>query len=814
MARAPLHSTVHGRGQAARGTRPTRGARSFLPLLVLLSLTACCGASVADRAADPAADSAAIDPERLARIDEAVEAAIADGDLPGAVVLVWSQGRTAYHKAFGRRAVEPESEPMTVDTIFDLASLTKVVATTTAVMMLVEEGRVRLRAPVAEHLPGFERHGKERITVGQLLTHVSGLRPDLDLEQEFEGRGTALERTYDERPVAAPGEQFVYSDLNFMLLGEIVARVSGMPLDLFAAQRIFEPLGMGETMFRPSAELAGRIAPTEACVGLEWPCRGGAADAVMLRGAVHDPTARRMRGVAGHAGLFSTAADLARFGEMLLGGGARDGARILAPLTVARMTSPATPAGMRDVRGLGWDIDSRYSANRGDLFPVGSFGHTGFTGTSIWLDPASRTFVVFLSNRVHPDGGGRVVALRGRVATLAAAAVMDRPVGQMPPRTNHRGPRVDTGIDMLREEQFARLRGARVALLTNRSGLARDGARTIDLLQAAPEVEVAVLLSPEHGLGADAEGSVADARDPLTGLPIHSLYGETRRPTTRMLERVDTVVVDLQDAGARFYTYAATLAYVLEAAAERGVRVVVLDRPNPIGGAAVEGPLLDADQTGFTGYLPMPVRHGMTLGELARLFNAEREIGVELEVVPLRGWRRDLWFDETGLTWVNPSPNLRSVTQAALYPGIGAIEGANLSVGRGTDTPFERLGAPWVDGAALAERLNARRLPGVRAYPVTFIPAAGPYAGELCRGIHLIVTDRDALRPVRLGVEIAAALHQRHAGRFEIDRTLRLLGSRETLRRIKDGDDPAAVAASWAAGEQAWRARRAPYLLY
>ena len=814
MARAPLHSTVHGRGQAARDTRPTRGARSFLPLLVLLSLTACCGASVADRAADPAAEFAAIDPERLARIDEAVEAAIADGDLPGAVVLVWSRGRTAYHKAFGRRAVEPASEPMTVDTIFDLASLTKVVATTTAVMMLVEEGRVRLRAPVAEYLPGFERHGKERITVGQLLAHVSGLRPDLDLEQGFTGHATALERTYDERPVAAPGERFVYSDLNFMLLGEIVARVGGLPLDVFAAQRIFEPLGMGDTMFRPLAELVGRIAPTEACVGLEWPCRGDAADAVMLRGAVHDPTARRMGGVAGHAGLFSTAADLARFGEMLLGGGARDGVRILAPLTIGRMTSAATPAGMRDVRGLGWDIDSRYSANRGDLFPVGSFGHTGFTGTSIWLDPASRTFVVFLSNRVHPDGGGRVVALRGRVATLAAAAVMDRPAGQMPVRGDSRSPRVYTGIDLLREEQFARLRGARVALLTNRSGLARDGVRTIDLLHAAPDVELAVLLSPEHGLGADAEGSVADARDPLTSLPIHSLYGETRRPTARMLERVDAVVVDLQDAGARFYTYAATLAYVLEAAAERGVRVVVLDRPNPIGGAAVEGPLLDADQTGFTGYLPMPVRHGMTLGELARLFNAEREIGVELEVVPLRGWRRDLWFDETGLTWVNPSPNLRSVTQAALYPGIGAIEGANLSVGRGTDTPFERLGAPWVDGAALAERLNARRLPGVRAYPVTFIPAAGPYAGELCRGIHLIVTDRDALRPVRLGVEIAAALYQRHGERFEIDRTLRLLGSRETLQRIKDGDDPAAVAASWAAGEQAWRARRAPYLLY
>ena len=412
------------RGPAGRRACPPPRPRPFLPLLLLLSLAAGCGGPVAAPAVDGGAGAGAVDPDRLARIDAAVQAAIAAGDLPGAVVLVRSHGRTAYLKAFGRRAVQPVSEPMTVDTIFDLASLTKVVATATAVMMLVEEGRVRLRAPVAEYLPGFERYGKERITVEQLLTHVSGLRPDLDLDEEFTGYAIALERTFDERPVAGPGEQFIYSDLNFMLLGEIVARVSGLPLDQFAARRIFEPLGMGETMFRPPAELAGRIAPTESCVGLEWPCRGGADGAVMLRGAVHDPTARRMRGVAGHAGLFSTAADLARFGEMLLAGGVRESARILAPLTVARMTSPATPAGMRDVRGLGWDIDSRYSANRGDLFAAGSFGHTGFTGTSIWVDPSSRTFVVFLSNRVHPAGGGRVAALRGRVATLAAAAVM------------------------------------------------------------------------------------------------------------------------------------------------------------------------------------------------------------------------------------------------------------------------------------------------------------------------------------------------------------------------------------------------------
>ena len=783
-------------------------------LLALLCLAGGCSAPVADDPAVPRDDTLAIDFERLGRIDGAVEAAVADGDLPGAVVLVWSRGRTAYLKAFGRRAVEPESEPMTVATIFDLASLTKVVATTTAVMMLVEEGRVRLRAPVAEYLPDFARHGKERITVQQLLSHVSGLRPDLDLEQEFDGRAVALERTYDERPVAAPGERFIYSDLNFMLLGEIVEHVSGLPLDRFAAERIFEPLGMHETMFRPPVELAGRIAPTEACARLEWPCRGDTAGAAMLRGMVHDPTARRMGGVAGHAGLFSTAADLGRFGRMLLGNGALDGVRVLAPLTVARMTAPATPAGMRDVRGLGWDIDSPYSANRGALFPVGSFGHTGFTGTSIWIDPSSRTFVVFLSNRVHPDGGGRVVALRGRVATLAAAAVMDRPAGASDAVGESGVSHVETGIDVLRAEGFAQLRGARVALLTNRTGLARDGARTIDLLHESPDVELELLLSPEHGLGGDADGPVADARDAATGLPIYSLYGDTRRPRGGTLGGVDTVVVDLQDAGARFYMYAATMANVMEAAAERAIRVVVLDRPNPITGAAVEGPLLDENQTGFTGYLPLPVRHGMTLGELARLFNAEREIGAQLDVVPLRGWRRDLWFDQTGITWVDPSPNLRTVTQAALYPGIGTLEGANLSVGRGTDTPFERIGAPWLDGPALAERLNARRLPGVRAYPVTFTPAAGPYAGQACSGIHLIVTDRDALRPVRLGVEIAAALHERHGAQFEIDRTLRLLGSLETLQRIRDGEDPAAIAAGWAPAEQAWRARRAPYLLY
>ena len=381
-------------------------------------------AQAATRAAVQArADSApAVDSTRLARIEVVVREAIAAGELPGAVVLVAHRGRTVFRQAFGLRAVRPVREPMTVDTIFDLASLTKAIATAPSVMVLVEEGAIRLRDRVARYLPGFERHGKDAVTIEHLLTHVSGLRPDLPLEEEFQGTGEALRRVFDERLEAPPGEAFIYSDLNFVLLGEIVRRVSKMPLDVFATERLFNPLGMRDTSFRPDADRTARIAPTEACTPLGWPC--GGPEAVMLRGTVHDPTARRMGGVAGHAGLFGTAGDLARFGVLLLAGGrAPSGAALLSPLTVARMTRPSTPAGLPDVRGLGWDIDSRYSSNRGDLFARGSYGHTGFTGTSIWIDPQTETVVVFLSSRVHPDGGGNVVRLRGLVATLAAAAV-------------------------------------------------------------------------------------------------------------------------------------------------------------------------------------------------------------------------------------------------------------------------------------------------------------------------------------------------------------------------------------------------------
>jgi uncharacterized protein YbbC (DUF1343 family) len=771
--------------------------------------------------------AAGFDRARLDGIDRVVADAIADHKLPGAVVVVGRGDTVVMRKAYGDRAVVPTREAMTLDTIFDLASLTKVVATTPAVMMLVEQGRIRLTDPVASFIPEFGKYGKERITIRDLLTHTSGLRPDLDLGDPWTGYDTAIKLAAEETPTAPPGRRFVYSDINFELLAEVVARVSKQPFDLFVREHILAPLGMRETMFKPAASLLPRIAPTEPCRPPGDACPG--ADGVMLRGVVHDPTSRRMGGVAGHAGLFSTAADLTIYCRMLLGSGAVGTTRVLSPLTVARMTSPASAPGDPNVRGLGWDLDSSYSANRGELLPIGSFGHTGFTGTSIWIDPVTRVFVVFLSSRLHPDGTGDVTPLRARVATIVASALTNvepavtrqaafgRQVfeSQIPSVPAAPSAPVQSGIDVLRASGFAQLAGLRVGLLTNHTGRARDGAATIDLLAAASGVKLVSLFSPEHGIRGILDAAVPSTTDDRTGLPIHSLYGASSRPAPDMLNGLDAVVVDLQDIGTRFYTYMTTMAYVMEEAAKQRIKVFVLDRPNPIGGVQIEGPALDAAAASFVGYFPaMPIRHSLTMGELAKLFNAERKIGADLTVVAIKNWRRDAWFDETGLGWVNPSPNMRNLYEATLYPGIGAFESANISVGRGTDTPFEQVGAPWIDGAQLSDALNARQIPGVRFYPVRFTPTASQFSGTECQGVFIVVTDRNALRPVRVGVEIASALVKLFPGKFQVDQAARLFGSADSIARIKSGEDPAQVVASWSGAESRWRLLRAKYLLY
>jgi uncharacterized protein YbbC (DUF1343 family)/CubicO group peptidase (beta-lactamase class C family) len=766
----------------------------------------------------------------FAGIDRVVAEAMAAGRTPGAVVLVGRGDEVVFEKAYGRRAVVPAPEQMTLDTIFDLASLTKVVATTTAVMQLVEQGRIRLSDSASTYVPGFERYGKGDITIRHLLTHVSGLRPDVDLHP-WEGYDTAIALAVEEVPTSEPGERFVYSDINFFLLGHIVSRVSGMPLAEYVRRHIFEPLRMVDTGFNPPAEKRPRIAPTERCdMNAPYPCN--TPNAPHLRGMVHDPTARRMGGVAGHAGLFGTARDLSRFVRMLLGGGQVEGVRILAPATVARMTRPSTPAEMTSVRGLGWDIDTTYSSNRGELFPIGSFGHTGFTGTSIWVDPSSEAYVIFLSSRLHPDGKGDVTPLRARVATLAAAALSiaaapgasataSAPDAGSAARDSgdRSAPRPPTpvlaGIDVLVRDGFTLLKGKRVGLVTNHTGRTVTGDSTIDLIHKAPGVQLVALFSPEHGIRGILDDAVASSRDERTGLPIHSLYGETRRPTDAMLTGIDTLVVDLQDIGARFYTYAATVGYLLEEAVRRRIAVVVLDRPNPINGWQIEGPAADQEFVGFNAYLAsMPIRHALTLGELAKLFNEEQKIGAALTVVPMENWKRDYWFDETGLTWINPSPNMRNLNQAALYPGIGAIEYSNISVGRGTDQPFEQIGAPWIDGRALAAALNERGLPGIRFYPTLFTPTASKFAKQPCQGVFMVITNRAALQPVRVGLEVAAALWKLHGEAYRMENTDRLVGSRRVLERVRSGEDPALVAASWLADEARWRLLRAKYLLY
>jgi uncharacterized protein YbbC (DUF1343 family)/CubicO group peptidase (beta-lactamase class C family) len=762
----------------------------------------------------PKPEAPEIDARRFANIDRVARREIAAGHVPGAVILVGYRGKTVYRKAFGNRALEPRALPMKVDTIFDLASLTKVVATTTAIMELVDRGLISLDKPAAAYWPAFAANGKGAITIRQLLTHTSGLRPGMPSRPHWSDYDEAMVAIAMDHPVYTPGTQFRYSDVNFITLGEIVHRVSHLPLNLYCKREVFGPLGMKDTEFLPSPALKSRIAPTDyQGRGLRW-------------GQVSDPTSYRMGGVAGHAGVFSTADDLARLAQMLVHGGDLDGTRILSPQTVALMTRAQPLPGISTQRGLGWDIRSPYSRVFNAAFPKGSFGHTGYTGTAIWIDPRSQTFMIILTSRLHPNGHGNVKPLRAKTAAAVAA---DVPMG--PPAVSARhdpgpdpapagygaadGPdRVRPGIDVLAAAKFAPLAGKNIGVITNHTGIDASGRSTLSLLLKAPGVKVRAIFSPEHGLSGTLDEKVASGRDSATGLPIYSLYGKTMRPTPRMLQGLDALVYDIQDVGARFYTYITTMAYAMEAAAGAGLDFYVLDRPDPITASLVQGPVLDPDLKSFIGYFPLPVRYGMTAGEMAQLFNRERAIGVKLHVVRMEGYRRQLWFDQTGLRWVNPSPNLRNLTQAILYPGVGMIESANLSVGRGTPTPFEIIGAPWISADRLARYLNRRCLPGVAFEPVTFTPGERPYARKCCEGVRIKVTDRAALNVPALGVELAAALYRLYPGKFQLGETLSMIGSRQVIQAIKNGEDPNAIQRRWQPRLEAFRRLRAKYLLY
>lgn len=781
---------------------------------------------------------------QFASVDAAIETAIAEHQLPGGVLWVErgqtilsskgsNEGQVVYHRAYGHRALLPRPEAATDDTIYDAASLTKVIATTTAVMQLVEQGKIDVEAPVARYLPAFAQNGKGQVTIRNLLTHMSGLRPDLSLVPAWSGYSTGIALAMKEKLNSVPGSTFVYSDINFIVLGEVVRVVSGEPLDVYTARHVFGPLRMTDTGFHPAAALVPRIAPTER-TGTGYPdglrrgtdyAEGDGAE--FLRGVVHDPTARSMGGVAGHAGLFTTVADLARFCRMLLGGGELDGVRVLRPETVALMTSVQNEGS--DRRGLGWDVDSRYSSLRGRWFPAGkSYGHTGFTGTSVWIDPTSNTFWIFLSNRVHPDGKGDVVPLRRTLGTRIAETL-----------GRDRGA-IFQGIDVLERDGFAPLRGLRVGLITNQSGRDREGHSTIDLLYAAKDVKLVALFSPEHGIRGSADEHTHDSVDAKTHLPVYSLYGagpprqpgqsaadhdaavmRARAPRPDLLRGLDALVVDLQDVGTRFYTYPATVGIALEAAGAAGKKVFVLDRVDPIG-RAVEGPVRTSPPN-FVGYHPVPVRYAMTLGELAGMINVERGYHANLSVIRCEHWTHRMWLDETGLPWIDPSPAILRLATASLYPGVCLVEGTSLSVGRGTLHPFEQVGAPYVDGPQFAAALNAFGLPGIRFEPVRFTPnpalypgpaSALKHSGRECGGVRVIVIDRDRAAVVDAGMAIALTAQKLYPHDFSADRMETLVGDEATVAALRAGRSLAEIKALWQPGLNAFAARRRSFLLY
>jgi len=896
-------------------------------------------------------------------VSAAIDAAIEQKKLPGAVVAIGHNGKVVFEQAYGVRKLAGEpgldgkpspAEPMTVDTIFDMASLTKCLVTATAVMQLYEQHKLGLDDPVVKYLPEFGVNGKEHVTIRELLTHYSGLPPDVDLKDAWglaapdkaEGIRRAMNTTLDN----VPGTKFVYSDVNFITLGAIVEKLSGETLDAYAQQHTFGPLGMTHTRYLPLTDACGlaRFVPPYPfhrnyladpaalveCISppgqpMGWNAESwipniaptehddqGTAETNpdfdhLLRGTVHDPTTRRMGGVAGHAGVFSDAHDISLFAQALLDKLLHNtGPFPLEQSTLKLMTSPAEPGASlvdlnyrefqclalqstipakltnspcpsmlsepmtypsvtgHNVRGLGWDIDSSYSRPRGEIFRIGSFGHTGFTGTSLWIDPSSDSYVILLANSVHPRGNPTISPLRGEVATAAAkalgigAAITEVP---LPPNTSVCSvaalsicpPKVLTGIDVLERSKFEALTGIaakhggrlRLGLLTNQTGVDAEGRRTIDILRGADNgIQLVRLFSPEHGLFGEKDSTTIDQEtDTASGLKVVSLYGAKdadKRPKPEDLKDLDAVVVDLQDAGVRFYTYETVVGYFLEASACEAARghdlnIVVLDRPDPIAGVAVEGPVSDMAAS-YIDYMPEPVRGGMTLGELAQYMRAEHpgvcgdapaDARAHLTVVRMLGWRRGEFFDQTGVKWVNPSPNLRSMEEEVLYPGLGILDYTNVSVGRGTAMPFEIFGAgsspatkdspaesAWFDGKAVAAYLTARRIPGVRFEATRFAVAEDashyPYHGQTIEGVRLTVTDRAALDSPELGIEVLSALHHLYPAQFKLDKAAGLVANAETMAALERGDDPKAIAAGWAAGLDAFKARRAKYLLY
>jgi uncharacterized protein YbbC (DUF1343 family)/CubicO group peptidase (beta-lactamase class C family) len=679
------------------------------------------------------------------RIDlqSALEQAVRASGAPGAVAWVGNAEGCLFRGATGLRQRAPEALPATLDTVYDLASLTKVIATTTAAMLLWEEGRLDLDAPLTTWLPYPELGA---FTPRQLLTHTTGLPAGRPLHQEVQSWDAALGRIADTPSDWRPGTRRRYSDLGFILLGKVVEKAAGQPFELFCRRRIFGPLNMQRTGFTPLPVLQVQCAATELCA---WRGR-------TLLGEVHDENAWAMGGISGHAGLFAPAEDVARFCE-----GMRDG-RILRHETMAEMLK-LTHVPSYPWQALGWKVDPWRDGSEGYLPFRTAFGHTGWTGTSLWVDFDSGLYAILLSNTCHPSRAKRDNRTLRRVFHTAVHAAY------CPTKSN-----AHTGLDRLVWDEFKPLRGKRVAVLTHHAAVDQLGRPLLEVLALAPEVNVTRVYSPEHGLRGQAEAG-AKVKSEAGATPVISLYGDRKRPSRDELRGVDVFVVDLQDVGARFYTYIATMKECMAACAEARVPMIVLDRPNPLGNAIVEGPLPVRTES-LVCAADVPTRHGMTIGEIALLFwRAEfSRGGFDVRLLAIDGWPNDLRAEALPQRWTPPSPNIPTAETALLYSGMCFFEGVNLNEGRGTDTPFHVIGAPWLDAQGVLAAIPAACTVGCTLEAITYTPrviegkASNPrYKGERCVGIRVQVTDAEQIRPFTLAVGLLLAIQARHQGTLE-----------------------------------------------
>lgn len=674
-------------------------------------------------------------------VDRVIEKAISEGETPGAVLLVSRRGEVVYHRAYGEKRT---GEKLDLDALFDAASLTKPLATALSVLILAQEAKVDLDAPITDYL---SLKINQEPTVRQLLTHHGGLPPGVPVEGFPENLDSVDFQT-------EPGLEFIYSDVGFLWLGKVVEKQSGMTLDEFFKRRIAEPLKLSASGFKPDSPSA---VPT---YGVD-------------PGTVHDPRARKLGGVAGHAGLFVTALDVHRLLKGL--------PTLLNDQSLDLFLEPQEGG-----RTLGLDAETRYSAPRGDRFsPRTSAGHTGFTGTSFWYDRPGDVQVVLLTSRLSPDNQGNVVPLRREVSTLVAAELL--------------GAQVKTGLDRLIESDFEPLKGKKVGWVLNHTSRDRFGRHILQRLPDKPLFDLKALFTPEHGLEGVRDEKIEHGFHSELGVPVYSLYGETRRPKREWFEELDVLVLDLQDVGVRYYTYISTLRYCLELAKETGTAVLVLDRPNPLGGVVIDGHR--ATRFDFISCDSLPLVHGMTMGEVGRFLN--REIGADLQVERMEGWRREMRWEETGLPFLSPSPNLAELEAVDLYPVLGQLEWLELSVGRGTRSPFRVIGAPYIrDPLALAQEFQREIDAPLIFRPRVFIPESSKYEGEVCGGVEVEAVG-PLETPARTGLAMARVLANRYPGHFRWSDMARHLGTDDVPALLQREISP-----------QEWRNIRKPYLLY